>query len=257
MATKSLAFGSEKPQRAGLSVDGKGGFAGELGDLRKDLQNAFKKLEARTSYPEIQWLDGGAPSVGGGDLVIKGANLLQGQSFATLTLWEGTSSVVITALKPGAPGNDFTIAVAGGGTAGSETVVKTGNAFVVTIEVGVSTANQIATAINDDLNAGVRDADGYLMAVSGGAGTTNAVAAAANLAGGVGEGWACYVSGVEALPANTTGATGAAAVAEAECTVTVPDLSAETDARAAADIAAVVVTTDGVSTRSVDVALGV
>jgi len=247
----SLAFSGQHPQRPHLLRGG--GTGREIKDTRNDVDNALELLEARDAtleYPELDWIDGGFIAAAGGDIILKGRFLLQGQEFASLTLWAGTSEVVITAMKPGEGGNDFTIEVVGGGTAGSETVIKTGNAFVITIEVGVSTANQIATAINADLNAGVRDGDGYIMAVSGGAGAVNAVAAATNLAGGVGDGWECLVSGVECLPANTTGDTGVAAIAEGVCTVTVPDLTAETDARAVGDTAAISIKTGNVRTQS-------
>ncbi len=232
-------------------VTGKGGVAGEVDDLRGDVEVGFTANEDRTDYPELDWLDitGGALLAAGGDIVLEGRNILQGQTFATLTLWATTSAVVITAMKPGVDGNDFTITVTGTGTAGAETVIKTANAFVIDIDATTSTADQIATAINANLSAGVNDGDGYIMAVSGGSGTANAVAAVANLAGGAGVGFECLVSGVEALPANTTGATGVALVDDDGCTVTVPALTAESPARAAADIVGITIKTDGVKTQ--------
>ena len=95
--------------------------------------------------------------------------------------------------------------------------------FVIQIEAGVSTANQIATAIN----ANTADSDGYLRAASGGAGTTNAVAAATAMAGGVGDfaGNLVYAAGKLCLPANTAGTAGAAAWTNTGVTVTVPALA--------------------------------
>ena len=249
--TISKSFGGEAPRRPHLVQDGKGGVAGEVGDLRSDVEIGFSVLEGRTgSFPELQWVDGGAPAAAGGDMVIKGADLVQGQEFASLTLGTGTAELVFTALKPGTAGNDFTVELEDGGTAGSEVVAKTGNAFLITIEAGVSTADQIATAVN----ANAAYSDGYLTCNGGGAGTP-VVTAATAMAGGTGEGWTCWVSGVECLPANTTGANGGAALTETACTVTVPDLTAETDARAAGDIAAITVSSDGVRTQSVSAAL--
>lgn len=228
---------------------GKGGVAGEVDDLRGDVDTALETFESRAGYPELDWLDGASILAAGGDIILEGRNLLQGQTFDELVLWATTSAVTITALKPGDTG--FTIEVTGGGTAGSESVTKTANAFVIDIEPGVSTADQIATAINAD----GADSDGYIWADSGGAGTTNAVAAAADMTGGAGDGFEVLVSGVEALPANTTGTAGAAAVDDGTATVTVPDLTAETPARAATDVVAVTIMSNGVKTGQLSVAL--
>lgn len=237
----SKAFSGQHPGKPHL-LRGTG-LSGEVRDTRLDVDAALQILEGRDvvlQYPELDYIDGAGPAAAGGDMVLKGRYLVQGQSFATLTLWTGTSSVVITALKPGDPANDFTVQVTGTGTAGSETVTKTGDAFVVDIEPGASTANQIATAIN----ANAADSDGYLRAASGGVGFTNAIAAAAHLAGGVGEGWECRVGGFAALPANTPGTAGAAALTETSCTVTVPALAPIV----ATDKAKVYVTTDDIRT---------
>lgn len=247
----SKTFGPETAQRPHLVQDGKGGVAGEVGDLRGDVEVAIEKLELRTSFPELDWMDGATITAAGGDIILEGRNLLQGQTFASLTLWTGTSEVVITALTPGADGNLFTIQITDGATAGSEVVTKTGNAFVVQIEVGVSTADQIATAIN----ANGADSDGYLTANGGGSGTTNAVAAATAMAGGAGEGFTAYVSGVACLPANTTGANGGAAIDNGTATVTVPDLTAETPARAATDVVAVYLVSNGLRSQQLSAAL--
>ena len=220
MAKESKAFGSQRAYKAHL-VRGTGGLSGEIGDLRGDVEEGFQNLEARADFPELYYIDGAGPSAAGADMILKGANFLQGQSFDELTLWEGTSEVVITCLKPG--DSPFTIEITDGATAGSEVVTKTGNAFEIQIEVGVSTADQIAEAINDD----AADSDGYLRAASGGAGTTNAIAAATAMAGGVGT-FAenvVKVGGVECLPANTTGTAGAAAWTDDTITVTVPALA--------------------------------
>lgn len=42
----SRAFGSEKAKRPHLVTDGKGGVAGEVGDLRSDVENGFTSVEA-------------------------------------------------------------------------------------------------------------------------------------------------------------------------------------------------------------------
>lgn len=246
MASKAMeAQRAAKPHL----TQGKGGVAGEVDDLRSDVDSALEVFEQRSGYPELDWLDGASITALGGDIVLEGRNLLQGQTFDTLTLWTGTSEVVITALKPGNTG--FTIQITDGATAGSEVVTKTANAFVIQIQAATSTADQIATAINAD----GADSDGYLTANGGGSGQVNAVAAVANMAGGVGDGFEVMVSGVEALPANTTGANGGAAVDDGTVTCTVPDLTAETPARAATDVVAVSIMSNGVKTGQLSVAL--
>ena len=220
MAKESKAFGSQRAAKAHL-VRGSGGLAGEIGDLRSDVEEGFQNLEARADFPELYYIDGAGPSAAGADMVLKGANFLQGQSFDELELWDGTSQVVITCLKPG--DSPFTIEITAGASAGAEVVTKTDNAFEIQIEVGVSTAEQIATAIN----ANSADSDGYLRAAAGGADAVNAVAAATAMAGGVGT-FAenvVKVGGVECLPANTPGTAGAAAWADDTITVTVPALA--------------------------------
>lgn len=220
MAKESKAFGSQRAAKAHL-VRGGGGLSGEIADLRADVEEGFQNLEDRAGFPELDYIDGTGPSAAGADLALVGRNLLQGQSFDELVLWAGTSMVTITCLTPGK--SPFTIEVTDGATAGSEVVTKTDDAFVIQIEVGVSTADQIATAINAD----GADSDGYLRAASGGAGTTNAVAAATAMAGGVGDfdGNVVRVGGNVCLPANTPGTAGAAAWTDTGVAVTVPALA--------------------------------
>lgn len=244
MAKESRAFGSQRAQKVHL-LRGGGGLSGEIADLRNDIEEGFQNLEKRASFPEVTFIDGTGPSAAGADMIIKGTNLLQGQTFDALTLWEGTSAVVITCLTPGK--SPFTIQVTDGATAGSEVVTKTANAFVVQIEVGVSTADQIATAINAD----GADSDGYLRAASGGSGTTNAVAAATAMSGGVGT-FAenlVTVGGNTCLPANTTGTAGAAAWTDTQITVTVPALTPIV----ATDVAVLKVMSDGTAADALGV----
>jgi len=219
MAKESKAFGSQRAYKAHL-VKGHG-LSGEIADLRSDVEEGFQNLEERAGYPELDYVDGAGPAAAGGDMILVGRNLLQGQSFDVLALWAGTSMVTITCLKPGK--SPFTIQVTDGATAGAEVVTKTGDAFVVQIEVGVSTANQIATAINAD----GADSDGYLRAASGGGDAVNAIQAATAMAGGVGDfaGNVVRAAGFECLPANTPGTAGAAAWTDTSVKVTVPALA--------------------------------
>jgi len=220
MTTPSKAFGAQVASKPHL-VRGTGGLAGEVSDLRGDVEQGFLNAEARTGNPELDYLNGTGPSASGGDMELVGRALLQGQTFDALTLWLTTSEVIITALTPGDSG--FTIQITDGATAGAEVVTKTGDDFVVQIQAGVSSANQIATAIN----ANGADSDGYLRAASGGAGQVNAIAAAAAMVGGVGDfaGNAVMVAGNACLPANTVGTAGAAAWTDTSVTVTVPALT--------------------------------
>ena len=103
MAKESRAFGSQRAYKQHLTL-GKGGLAGEITDLRNDVEEGFQNFEKRASFPEISYIDGTGPAAAGGDMILKGTNLLQGQTFDALTLWEGTSAVVITCLTPGDSG---------------------------------------------------------------------------------------------------------------------------------------------------------
>jgi len=236
MASKT--FGPESARRPHLVQDGKGGVAGEVGDLRADVERAITKLEARTGLLEIQWVDGGLVAVGG-DHVVKGVGLLQAGVAAALTLFAGTSELVFEALTPGEGGNAFTVEIQ---DTGAISVTKTGDAFVITINLGVSTADAIATAVNAD----AAQSDGYLTCNGGGVGVAQAVTAATAMTGGVGDDWACEVAGEACLPANTTGANGGAAVTDTVATVTVPDLTGVGDPLAAGDVAVLAVLANGV-----------
>lgn len=246
MVKESRAFGSKRAAKEHL-LRGGGGLAGEIADLRNDVEEGFQNLEGMAGFPFLDFVDGAGPAAAGGDMVLVGRNLLQDQTFDSLALWAGTSLVTITCLKPG--NSEYTITVVGGGTAGSEAVTKSGNNFEIEIEVGVSTANQIATAINAD----GADSDGYLRAASGGAGTTNAVQAETAMTGGVGDfaGNTVYAAGKECLPANTTGTAGAAAWTNTGVTVTVPALAPAV----ATDKASIILTSDGTAANPLTVAV--
>lgn len=244
MATRSKAFGSKGPRAAHLVKPG-GGLKAEVWDFRNDVEESFSSLEGRPvaeTYPEIDWIDGGLLAAGG-DHEIMGRSLLQGQAFAELDM-DATHGLIFTALKPGEDGNDITVELISGG---ATSLTYVAGVLEITFNAGVDDDDAIATAVNADAAA----CNGYVMAVS--SGTINAVGIVAagvfgptNLAGGEGEGWECLVTGEEALPANTTGATGVAAITELACVVTVPALNGLVDARAVGDVAACTITTDGV-----------
>jgi hypothetical protein len=247
MARTSVAFSGERPQKPHL-LRGTGGLQAEVQDVRNDVEAGFQSIEEFAGMPELDYVDGTMPAAAGGDFVLAGRALLQGQTFDTLTLWLTTSEVVITCLTPG--DSEFTIQITTGATAGSEVVTKTVNAWVIQIEAGVSTANQIATAINAD----AADSDGYLWAVSGGAGDVNAIAAVTPMTGGAGDFADNFVmcAGKACLPANTTGATGVAAWSATEITATAPALTPA----AASDAASVSATVWGKKSSTVTAVLG-
>lgn len=220
MAKESKAFGSQRAAKAHL-VRGSGGLAGEIGDLRKDVEEGFQNLEERAGFPELYYIDGAGPSAAGADMVLKGANFLQGQTFDEITIEEAAAgSVVLTALKPGDSG--ITVEVALASALDVAFNPATGVLLIELPAIGDSD-DDIATAINADGAA----TDGYVRATSAGSGDIVADHAAAPMTGGVGDyaGNVVKVGGVECLPANTTGATGAAAWADATITVTVPALT--------------------------------
>lgn len=96
-------------------------------------------------------------------------------AFATLV----DNGITWTAVTMGSAGNDITVALVAGGTAGAEVVTVTGNAISVQIESGVSTRTQVETAVEASVAAsalvGINVASG---------GTAATLLAATNLASG-------------------------------------------------------------------------
>lgn len=88
-----------------------------------------------------------------------------------------------TAKAVGTAGDSITVAYLAGGTAGAESVSVTGTAISVTIESGVSTADQVKAAVDAKTEAAAL----VSVAVSGTGGTAQVAAVAANLTGGVDE----------------------------------------------------------------------
>jgi hypothetical protein len=246
MTASSKAFGSARPRRPHLALAGKGGVLGEVGLLRQQVEEGFLDIEARSSSPEIDWIDGGAIQDTGGDTIFKGRNMIQGQTFAQVVFGTGTAQLTVKALTPGTPGNAYSVEVVDGGALA---IALVGTKLTVTLETGVSTAADVATAIN----ANAADTDGIMCAV-GGVGVMLA-AVEAHLAGGVGEGFELRVSGEVCLPANTPGAAAVLTLTETACTVTIPDLTGLTDPRAAGDVVAASIMSDGVFSQSISCVL--
>jgi len=217
----SKSMGDQGPRIAHLVHAGKGGLAGEIADLRSDTDRAMALLEARDAsldFPELDYIDGAGPAAAGGDMVVVGRNLLDGQTFASLTL--GASLDIIMRV-PGEAGNDVIVEVVDTGGAGPATYVWTPATKTLTIDLVGTTPDEdtIATAIND---AGV----GAPVRANSGGGAAFGTVAAQNLSGGTGLGWSCTVGGFDApIKFDTGAATSNANLTETQATVTVPALA--------------------------------
>jgi hypothetical protein len=98
---------------------------------------------------------------------------------ATLTL----NGIKFHSLLQGADGNDITIAITGGATAGSEVITSTSaGAITIQVETTVSTATQVYAALKAATDAAVSAFVGFELITGA---TTWATAAAAPLTGGV------------------------------------------------------------------------
>ena len=160
----------------------------------------------------------------GGDIVLGGRNLLQGQAFDGLTRSQvGGASIALAPLKPGASGITVQI-VAGAGALGIAYDSGT-RALIITLAAGGSTDDAIATAIN----ANGAQTDGHVRCASGSGGAFTLAQASAPMTGGAGNyaGNQVLVGGIEALPANTPGTAGAAAWATTsiKCTTAASSIS--------------------------------
>lgn len=251
--TTSKAFGASRPVNPHL-IDGPGGISREVWDLRKDIEVAFSNIEGRLTaihYPEITFIDGGLPILNGGEMVIKGLYLLQGQEFAQIVL-PGNVGLNLIACRPGTPGNAFSVEIVQGGA--GLTVAMPANKLTITLAAGGSTKNAIATAIN---NAAAQTYQKIRANVTADGGSFGVVAAETHLAGGVGEGWTCSVTDEDCPPKHDTGAAVSSAhIAEGVATVVVPDLTAIAPARTYADILPISVRSDGVLTSTFNVSGG-
>lgn len=231
MTRESVAFGSQRAQKAHL-LRGSGGLSAEIADLRNDVEEGFQNAESKVGYPVLDALDPGTLlAAGQATFVIKGRNLLQGQTFDTLTSGTGNAAFTVTMLKPGDSGVSLVVAQG----AGSLTAVLAANVLTVTLAVAGSTATQVAAAIN-----AAASCIGVIHAVAGGTGAgTVLVAASTALAGGVGyyAGNVVYINGQSCNPAQA-----ASQWTNTSITVLVPAL---TD-RIASDVVGVTVLSNGV-----------
>lgn len=241
MASKS--FGTKQPLKPHLIV-GDSGIPGEVGDLRRDIEEAFLTTEGRVGFPTLAWLTGAVTIPGGGNLTIKGTGLLQSQTFDSAALTSGTAVLTFTAMAPGVSGLSVEIVAA----SGTLNLSYASSKLTIRPAAGGSTAHDIATAVNADVSP-VR---GILRCAETASGTVNTVVAATALAGGVGSyaGNTVTVSGVACTLKNTTGDTGAAAWSDTTINVIVPALSG-TPGMAEGDTALVKVTSNGIQANSI------
>lgn len=244
MAKESRAFGSQRAKKAHL-MQQTGGLAAEIVDLRNDVEEGFQNLEERLGFPELDFIDGGAPAAAGGDAVLVGRNLLQGQTFDTLVLTQSAIQMQLWAVKPGDSG--ITVAVVVGGALAID-YNPTTKVLTITLAPAGSTANAVATAIN----ANAAETDGYIRASVLGAGTFTLAQASRPMAGGVGDydGNIVMCAGKECLPANNGTTTSVAVWSDTQITVTVPALTPVV----AADIAQLTLSTDGTRAQAISFA---
>jgi hypothetical protein len=249
---KSVSFGPQKAANEHLTA-GHGGVPGAVDDLRKDVDAGFKAAEGRVAFPELIQVKGPAVSAAGAAVQLNGLRLLQGQTFDSLALVDATpttglGSVTFTALKPGDSGLSVVVA-----TGSSLIIAFANNTLTITLATGGSTDDAIATAVNADASA----CRGIIRAASGSLGKYVAAVAKTPLAGGVGyyAGNKVTASNTECLPFNTTGTAGAASWTDTGVKVTVPALTGQTPACAAADTVPIRISSNGVLTSSVNVTL--
>ena len=256
----SKAFGSARPELPHLVQPG-GGLSGEINDLRNDIDDAFEVLEGASSatYPTIDMVDSASDlGLGGGDVVLRGANLLNSGTLAELDV-DSTHGLIFYACAPGTGGNALTVQLISG--AGTNVAFAAG-ALAITFNAGADDDNAIAIAVNGASS----QARGYIRAVS--SGTINAAGivaagafAATNLAGAtilpVESDWSCTVSGATALPVQATGTAPTAPITDTAVTVAIPDLTALSPARTAYDTHELFITANGVRSNGITLDAGI
>ena len=235
MTRESRAFGTQRGRKSHLTL-GKTGLAGEVADLRADVEEGFQNAESRAGYPMLDALDPATLlAAGQASFVLVGRNLLQGQTFDTLVSGSGNAQVTVTMLKPGNSG--FRLLIEQG--AGALAVDLTDGLLTVTLAAAGSTATAVVAAIN-----ALAGCIGVIHAVAGGTGGDNVVAAAETaLAGGDGsyEDNNVWINGQSCLPVHA-----ADQWTDTSVTVLVPALTG----RAATDMVAAMIESDGVMTNA-------
>lgn len=240
MAKQSRAFGDQRARKAHL-MRGTGGLSAEIADLRNDVEEGMQNLEAKAGYPYLDALDPATLlAAGQASFVVVGRNLLQGQTFDELTTGVGNAAVTVKMLKPG--DSEVRLVVTQG--AGALSAVLAAGLLTVELAAANSTATEVAAAIN-----AAASCIGVVHAVAGGTGADDVlVAAETPLAGGDGlyAGNNVWINGQSCNPVQA-----ADQWTDTSITVLVPALTG----RAAADVAAVKVESDGVMTDSLSAVL--
>lgn len=212
------------------------------------IDNELGTLHAKTGAPTIRGFraTGGTLSANGSeDATVLGANLIQGQTFAQVTLG---ASLDIIAEEPGAPGNSLSVEVIDSAGVGGLAVSYAASKLTIDLDGDTPTEDQIAVAIN---TTGAWD--GIFRADSGGGAAFGTVAETPLTGGGTGLGCKFYVGGGLCTPAGEAGggATSTASLSETTCVIDVPDLTGLTPALAATtDDAAIWVESNGKTSNS-------
>jgi hypothetical protein len=217
------------------------------------IDNEIGTLQARTGHPTVHAIrtaPGGLVAAGA-DATLLGADFLQGQTFASLTLG---ASLEITAEEPGVAGNAITVEVVNSGIGGLAVTYAAG-----AMEIDLGGAAPDEDDIAADINTAAETWTGILRATSGGGGAV-AVTPMANLAGGAGAGISVYAGGALCAWVGQAGgihdSDATASVQDDTLTITSPDLTAvAVPVLAAADMAAVWVESEGIVTHPVSVLL--
>ena len=219
------------------------GTSGTPGSGNKYVTDADPRV-TRIGAPELDRLDvdNGAPiAAAGGDLILIGRDLLQGQTFDGIQKTEGSAFFYAYALKPGVSGITVQIVV-GAGILSVAFNPSTG-ALVITLPAIGDTDDNIAAAINADLSP----ANGYVRAVSGSGGSFTLASPTEAMIGGTGT-YAknkVMVAGLEALPANETGVNAGQKWNGTDITCTSQAVGAATD------VAAIAVESNGLWTQQI------
>lgn len=239
MVKESRAFGSQRAIREHLLRGG--GLSKEVKDLRGDVEEGFQNAESKSGYPALDALDPATLlAAGQASFVLVGRNLLQSQTFDTLTTGITAAAVAVTMLKPGVSGVSLVVTQG----AGALSTVLADNLLTVELASGNSTATEVTAAIN-----AAASCIGVIHAVAGGGGGDDVlVAAETALAGGVGlySGNSVVINGQSCNPVQA-----ADQWTDTSITVLVPALTS----RVATDVVGAIVTSDGVSTGQLSAVL--
>ena len=194
--------------------------------------------------PAIGFLDNavavGITAAGGVDIPVNGRYLLQGQTFASVTIG---ATLDIIACIPGTSGNDYSVEIIDSDIGG---LVLAWAANTLTIDVGgaASTEDQIATAINTVASSPVAT----IIRANSGGGAAPGVTAVVPLTGGTGRGFSASINGVNIPILHDNGAaTSVANLTEVLCTLNPPDLTGVVPAMAAHDDVCLLIVSNGIT----------